>query len=108
MLLYPRYDEGSPPIEMSRPKRHPEEYADTDPHTMEVWLELLRNKTPGERMDAALQLSEFALRMNEAGVRAQYPEASEREIRLRAAARHLPRELMLAAYGWDPDDGHYI
>ena len=88
--------------------RHPEEYTDTDPRTMEVWLDLLRKKTPGERIEAALELSEFALRMNEAGVRAQYPRASEQEIRLRAAARHLPRELMLAAYGWDPENGNYV
>lgn len=88
--------------------RHPEEHTDTDPHTMEVWRELLRRKTPGERIDAALQLSEFALRMNEAGVRAAYPEASEQEVRIRAAARHLPRELVLAAYGWVPDDNDHL
>jgi hypothetical protein len=59
-------------------------------------------------MDAALQLSEFAMRMNEAGVRAQYPGASEQEVRVRAAARHLPFELMVAAYGWDSENGKYV
>lgn len=41
--------------------------------------------------------------MAESGVRANHPEASEREIFLRAAALRLPRDLMIRAYGWDPE-----
>jgi hypothetical protein len=80
---------------------------------MEVWLEVLRRKTPGERMAIAFELTDFALRMAESGVRANYPAASEREIFLRCAALRLPRDLMIRAYGWDPEspqcqekDGH--
>ncbi len=82
---------------------HPEEFTDTDPRVMDVWLRLLRSKTPGERMTIALDLTDFALRMAESGVRANYPLASEREIFLRCAALRLPRHLMIAAYGWDPE-----
>jgi len=82
---------------------HPEEFTDTDPRAMEVWLELLRQKTPGERMMMAFELSDFAVRVAESGVRARYPEASEREIFLRAAALRLSRDLMIRAYGWDPE-----
>jgi hypothetical protein len=70
---------------------------------MEVWLELLRRKTPGERLAMAFDLTDFALRLAESGVRANHPAASEREIFLRAAARRLPRDLMIRAYGWDPE-----
>ncbi len=70
---------------------------------MEVWLDLLRRKTPGERIEMAFGLTDFALRMAESGVRADFPEASEREIFLRCAALRLPRELMIRAYGWDPE-----
>jgi hypothetical protein len=80
------------------------EFSDTSPEAMEVWLDLLRSKTGGERMMMAFELSEFANRMSEAGVRARYPEASEREVFLRAAALRLPRDLMIRAYGWDPDE----
>ena len=91
--------------------RHQPDFSDTDPHVMSVWMELLRGKTPGERIAMAFDLTDFALRMAESGVRANYPEASEREIFLRAAAMRLPRDLMIRAYGWDPeqefkDDGH--
>ena len=76
---------------------------DTDPRALEVWMTLLRAKTPGERIAIAFNLTEFALKMSESGVRARYPGASEREIFLRCAALRIPRELMIRAYGWDPE-----
>ncbi len=82
---------------------HPPEFADTDPRAMEVWLDLLRRMTPGERLASALHLTELALQMSEAGVRAVYPQASDHEVFLRAAARRLPRELMIRVYNWDPE-----
>jgi hypothetical protein len=83
--------------------QHPPDYTDTDPRAMEVWLELLRRMPPGDRLGTALQLSGFALQMGEAGVRSRYPEAEDREILVRVAASYLPRELMISAYGWDPE-----
>lgn len=82
---------------------HPEEFADTDPGVIEVWMDLLSRKTPGERIAMAFELSDFAVRVAESGVRARYPEASEREIFLRSAALRLPRDLVIRAYGWDPE-----
>ena len=70
---------------------------------MKVWLELLRAKTPGERIAMAFELSEFAVQMMESGVRARHPGASEREIFLRAAALRISRDLMIRVYGWDPE-----
>jgi hypothetical protein len=80
-----------------------EEFTDTDPRVMEVWIDMLRAKTPGERILMAFELSDFAVRVAESGVRARYPEASEREIFLRSAALRLSRDLMIRAYGWDPE-----
>jgi len=51
----------------------------------------------------AFELSDFAVRVAESGVRARYPDASEREIFLRSAALRLSRDLMIRAYGWDPE-----
>jgi hypothetical protein len=81
---------------------HPLPYHDTDPRAMEVWLDLLRKKPAGEKIKATLDLSGFALNMAEAGVRARYPQASEREVFLRTAALHLNCDLLKRAYGWDP------
>jgi hypothetical protein len=86
---------------------HPREYTDTDPKAMEVWLDLLRKMTPEERFTRGLQLCDLAAAVSEAGVRAAYPHADEREVFLRTAARRLPRECMIQAYGWDPQQhGH--
>ena len=79
------------------------EYQDTDPRTMEVWLSIQRTMPPGDKLMAALDAGAFVLNMYEAGVRLQYPLASERQVLLRVAARHLSRDLMIRAYGWDPE-----
>jgi len=90
------------------PVRHPREYTDTDPKAMEVWLDLLRKMTPGEKISAALGASQFVLQAYEMGVRRLHPNADDREVFLRVAARHLPRDLMIRAYGWDPvTDGQH-
>jgi hypothetical protein len=69
---------------------------------MEVWLDLLRRMPVGDKITAALSVSQIALNASEAGVRLAYPNADDREVFLRTAARHLSRDLMIRAYGWDP------
>ncbi|HLK22906.1 MAG TPA: hypothetical protein VKT81_28365 [Bryobacteraceae bacterium] len=83
--------------------KHPEPYSDTDPKAMEVWLDLQRRMSAGEKLATVLAASQMLLQMYEAGVRMQYPEADDREVFLRVAARHLDRDLMIQAYGWDPE-----
>ncbi len=70
---------------------------------MEVWLELQRKMTVGEKLEAVMKASEFVLQMYEAGVRLEYPDADDDEVLVRVAARHLSRDLMIRAYGWDPE-----
>ena len=72
---------------------------------MEVWLGVLRQKTPGERIAIAFAMTDFVLRLSESGVRARHPGASEREVFLRSVALRLPKDLMIRAYGWHPDLG---
>ena len=38
-----------------------------------------------------------------AELRARYPLATPREIELRLRSRSLDREVMIRAFGWDPD-----
>jgi hypothetical protein len=83
---------------------HPEEFTDTDPRAMEVWLELLRQMPAGEKLAVVLSGAQFVLQFYEMGVRRMHPQASDQEVLLRVAARHLPRELMIRAYGWDPEN----
>ncbi len=87
-----------------KPKRHPEEYTDTDPRAMDVWLDLQRRMPAGEKIAAVLGASRLLLQAYEMGVRRLYPNATETEILRRVAARHLPLDLVRRAYGWNPED----
>jgi hypothetical protein len=81
---------------------HPEEFTDTDPRAMEVWLDVQRRMRAGEKLAATLRASEFVRKTWESEVRKQHPRANKAEVRLRVAARHLSRDLMIRSYGWDP------
>ncbi len=82
--------------------KHPQPYSDTDPRAMEVWLDLLRRMPAGKKIESVFALSRMAIQFSEAGVRMAYPEADDREVFLRTAARRLSRDLMIQVYGWDP------
>jgi hypothetical protein len=70
---------------------HTEEFTDTDPRAMEVWRDLQRRMPAGEKLAVVLNSAQFVLQLYEMGVRRLYPEASDHEVLLRVAARHLPR-----------------
>ncbi len=80
-------------------------WLDTTPQAMEVFVDLHRKMSAAEKLARVLWLSKTALGLASLGVRRRYPDASEREVFLRTAALHLPRELMIRAYGWHPDLG---
>lgn len=89
---------------MKEALRHPEEYTDTDPKAMEVWIDLQRKMSPGDKIGAVLGASQLVLQAYEMGVRRLFPNASDEEVTRRVAARHLSRELVIKAYGWDLDE----
>lgn len=73
--------------------------ADTSPEAWDLWLDLMRGMTPGQRLARALDLSARVFSGIKSGLRQQYPKASEREIFLRAARIRLGPELFRAVYG---------
>ena len=77
--------------------------ADTDSKAFEVLIALQRNMSPGDKLACVLNGSAMWLRIIEDSVRKLYPDASDREVFLRSAARRLDRETMIRAYGWDPE-----
>ena len=78
-------------------------YEDTDPKALEVFIQLYRDMTPGERVARVFELTAFQEGLQRSSVKAMYPEADEREVFLRVAARRLDRETMIKVYGWDPE-----
>jgi len=56
-----------------------------------------------EKVNGMLNLARMAFDTAQAEIRRQHPGIGEREVFLRAAARHLDRDTMIRAYGWDPE-----
>ena len=76
--------------------------ADTDSKAFEVLVELQRKMSAGDKLACVLKTSAMWMALTEQNVRKLYPQASEREVFLRAAARRLDRDTMIRAYHWDP------
>ena len=79
-------------------------YSDTDPRALEVFLDLQRRLSADRKIALVFQMTETVIRLSEENERKLHPEASDREIFLRAAARRLGRETLIRAYGWDPEN----
>lgn len=77
--------------------------SDTSSEALEVFLDIHRNMGPGERVTRMFEMIEFQNAMLESSIRDAHPEADDREVFLRAASRRLGRDIMIKAYGWDPD-----
>jgi hypothetical protein len=75
--------------------------ADTSPEAWRVLLEIYRRMTPDEKLQRTLDMSAFLRSMCEAGVRAEYPQAQDRELFLRVTQRTLGKELFAKVYGND-------
>ena len=67
---------------------------DIERRQVDAW----RRMTPAEKAAAITALTKTACAMTWAGVRHRYPEASPREVFLRAALITLGRDLACAAY----------
>jgi hypothetical protein len=78
--------------------------ADTHPDALKVFWELQRQRAPAQKLADVFELSQWMINSSEAGVRLRYPDATDREVFLRAASLRIPRDIMIKAYGWDPTE----
>ena len=78
-------------------------FSDTDPDTLNAYIEIYRNMSESQRLQRTFELCDMQFAMQQANVREMYPQASEREVFLRVAARRLDRDDMIRAYNWDPE-----
>ena len=76
---------------------------DTGPEALTVFHEIQRRRTPEQKLADVFALSQGLFEAVKTGMRLRHPGADEREVFLRAVATRLPRDLMIKAYGWDPD-----
>jgi hypothetical protein len=78
-------------------------FEDTPAEVEQVLVEGYRRMSPAEKLGRVAALNRALIQLARARLRRQYgPDLTERELRLRVAALHLPREIMVEVFDWDP------
>jgi len=77
--------------------------SDTSPEADELMFRLWRRATPAQKLKKVFSIGKMVNDLVRGELRRRYPDAAPREIELRLAARNLPRETMIRAFGWDPE-----
>ena len=81
---------------------------DTSPEVEAYVAAGYRRMSPAAKLDRVRALNEALLSLAEADERRRHPNADQREIDLRVAARWLDAETMRRAFGWDPESGKWL
>jgi hypothetical protein len=78
-------------------------FSDTHPKMEALQIELWRAASPTRKMEMVAQLNQSAHLLALAGLRSQYPQTNEAELRRRLADLLLGEELARKVYGNLPD-----
>jgi hypothetical protein len=73
------------------------------PGEEEQRLERYRRMSPAEKLECVMELNRAEDERQRAEIRARYGDISEEEMRMRLGALRYGREIMVKAFGWDPD-----
>jgi hypothetical protein len=76
---------------------------DTPKKVWDLQFDLLRRKTPEERLEMARQMTLSMQRFVLASLRQEHPELSDDELWLKLAVRRLGRDVVRKVYGRDID-----
>jgi hypothetical protein len=71
---------------------------DTTIEIEEIQVRALRDMTPEQRLDVAIQLTNTSRKLLAAGVRLRHPEYTDEMIHYAVIKASLPEDLFLAAY----------
>jgi len=80
---------------------------DTSPEVEKIMIEGYRKMPMWKKLQQVRELSQLVYQLAMNDVRRRYPQADEREVKLRLASRWLEPELMRKAFGWDPEKEGY-
>ena len=78
---------------------------DTSAAATEVLFAMLRSKSPLQKLEMLARCQAMGRSLVQAGIRAQHPDISDRELRFRWGVRLYGRETMVRAFGGDPEQG---
>jgi len=80
---------------------------DTSPEIEKILIEGYRKMPVWKKLQQVRELTQLVYQLAMNDVRRRYPQANEREVKLRLASRWLEPELMRKAFGWDPEKEGY-
>jgi hypothetical protein len=83
------------------------DFTDTSPQIQKVLLEGYRKMSPQQKMQRVNELTKSIQQLALARIQKQYPNATEREQKLRLASLWLDAELMKKVFDWDPQQQGY-
>lgn len=81
--------------------------SDTPPEVEAIQLAGYRAMSPAQKLRRVAALNRAVDALARARLRRHYGPLEERTLRLRLASLRYPRELMIAAFGWDPEREGY-
>ena len=87
---------------MARASTYVTQSADTDREADELLFRLYRQAGPIGRLRKASAIGAGLEALALVELRRRHPDEPEARLRLRLAARRLPRTLLLEAFGWAP------
>jgi hypothetical protein len=74
---------------------------DTSPEMWKIFIDLQRKLTPSQKLETVFGLSDSLWSLSQASVRQRFPDADDREVFLRTAARRLDRDTMRKVFDFD-------
>lgn len=77
--------------------------SDTSPEAERFLLDAYNRMSIDEKLRRVFSLNRMLEQLQRARITADYGEMPEREMQLRLASLRLGRELMVKAFGWDPE-----
>ncbi|MGH9938830.1 MAG: hypothetical protein ACREAM_21525 [Blastocatellia bacterium] len=80
---------------------------DTSPEIEKILIEGYRKMPVWKKLQQVRELTQLVCQLAMNDIRRRYPQANEREVKLRLASRWLEPELMRKAFGWDPEKEGY-
>jgi len=78
--------------------------SDTHPKAEKVYIELLRDFSVSKKLSMVREITLGCQQIAITGIKQRYPEADEKEIRLRLGALWLRKEIMHKVFHWNIDE----
>jgi hypothetical protein len=80
---------------------HPQPYSDTDPRMMEVWIDLLRKQSLGDKLKTVLTMAGGGHMQRLVNLRKRFPKANRREILEHITALKIGEDVQLGSMSED-------